>query len=95
MAATTLTYAISPGQYGHVSVFNNGRLVAKILKLWCLRMDSAFLHRMETMIGFDSWRRLGIIPDTLPRGVTVNDIRDAYLVARDEVADAGDCVLPD
>lgn len=87
-----LSYRFTKGQYGKVTLFHNDRPVAENLKLWCVRNDPESQARMLGWIGFNEWRYLGIIPDTLPRGVTVRDVADAYLVARDEIIDVGDCV---
>jgi len=91
----TITYTIEAGQFGDVEFFAYGRRISVMLKTHTLRNDPETLARMDAIIGFNMWRWLGIEGSHLPAGVTMNDVIEAVLVARDEVADMGDCVLED
>jgi hypothetical protein len=64
-------------------------VVAENMGIWTLRNDPAEIERQMNVIGYNTWRYLGIQADTLPRGVTEKDIVAAYLIARDVLADKG------
>lgn len=89
-----LTYQIEAGQWGDVLLFYRGQTmpIASAMKTWAIRMDPESLQRMSDWVGFNMWRWLGIRPDRLPSGLTMEDIKTAYLIARDEVLEMGDCV---
>jgi hypothetical protein len=95
MTKATITYQIEKGQWGEAFFFVRGEIISSMLKVSLLRNDPETIRRMDSWIGHNMWRWLGIKVDRLPRGITVDDLITAVLVARDEVADAGDCVLPE